>query len=193
MKKLGELTDKVKHIIRETIFRTKFSNVGWKWILYDIKYGIKNLVSYFKVIWCDRDWDYRYWLILNEKKLARMEKLLREHGNHVGADRDADDIRKARLAIKRILNDDYNEMIYKNHNKKWGSPDMIFEPYKTDEEGNPTLYTLHFDRENAGTEELKEQERKEYRRLMKREDELRKQDLEYAMKIISKHLFGWWD
>ena len=90
--------------------------IGWWW--YGLKYGISNLISYFTLIWCDRDWDYHFWLKMNYKKLDRMEHLIRVHGSHLYHERDADNIRKAKLALKRVLDDNYHENAMINHNKR---------------------------------------------------------------------------
>ena len=41
--------------------------------LYNLKYGIKNLFKYFKVIWNDRHWDYSFILILLKFKLETIK------------------------------------------------------------------------------------------------------------------------
>ena len=199
---LEKLDDKWTDLIEDTWLDKPYHYVyrkfKWGWwnprtCYFMVKYGVENLITYFNVIWNDRDWEYNSWLILNEKKLGRMEDLIRNHGNHLYHVRDADNIRKARLAIKRIIDDDYYENVYANHDRKWGETTMDSEPCSWDEDGKPTLYKMDIGRTKAITEEEKEQCDKEYRRLMRHPDYLKKQDLEYATKIINKYLFHWWD
>ncbi len=43
-----------------------------------IKYGIKNLITWFPIIWKDRDWDHWYLYKILRFKLIQMENLQRE-------------------------------------------------------------------------------------------------------------------
>jgi hypothetical protein len=184
---------KIKRGFKHWRFLNKFSNVKWRWPWYDFKNGVSNLVGYFKVVWNDRDWDYSGWLYLTDKKFERLEKGIREYGNHVRAEADADNIRKVRLALKRLIEDDYHSNAFKFHDKKWGNIGMDSTPCKWDDEGKPTLYQLDISRSLAVTEEEKNQENEETRRLIRHPDYLKKQDLEYVTTMINKYLFHWWD
>lgn len=170
---------------------------GWKDGLYTcliwdwfgpLKYGIQNCIKYFKVVWEDRDWDYHFWLKMNYAKLKSMEHNIRNNGNHVYCARDADNIKKAMLAIKRLIDDDYHENAFKNHDKKYGKLDWMF-----GEPDEKQCSQIHFSRPKAVTEREKHYEHKASCRLMKHSDYMKQQDLEYATKIINKYLFHWWD
>lgn len=181
----------VKNYIKTYYYSVTYSMRNWRYPFYDLRYGIGNLFSYFKVIWNDRDWDSHFWLVLNEKKLGRMEDLIRNHGCHLYAERDADNIRKTRLAIKRIVEDDYHKNVYINHDKKWGESHFRFEP--VDDGKFEGCSTLIIDRDNAITDEEKVLQDKEYERLILKPDYLKTQDLKYATMMINKYLFHWWD
>jgi hypothetical protein len=184
----------IKSYIKSYYYSVKYNIRKWNSPYYDIKYGVGNLISYFKVIWNDRDWDYIFWLELNHKKLERMEKLIRENGCHLYAEKDADTIKKTRLAIKRIIDDEYVENVCKHHNEKWGDIDMTFEPVEDEEYSEyEKCVEIFFKRKNVITEEDNKQEEAEFRRLMDRSKYLKKQDLEYVTKMINKYLFNWWD
>lgn len=167
--------------------------IRWWW--YDLKYGVLNLIKWFPVIWQDRNWDYHFWIRINIKKLEEMEKLLRNHGNHLYAERDADNIRKAVLALKRLEADDYILTVNKYVDEKYGDLEMNSIPCKWDDDGKPTLYSCEFTTSKEG--ELTEQQKKLGNFLRSKNyrhaDYLKKQDLEYATKIINKYLFHWWD
>jgi hypothetical protein len=162
-------------------------------VRYDVPYGVRNLVNYFPIIWKDRDWDYHFWLELNIKKLERMERSFREHGNHVDSERDADNVRNVRRALQRVLDDAYLTTVLRPHEEKWGKPEMISTPCRFDDKGKPTLHSVTFTHDKVTNEEKAKLERREYRRLIKHADYLKQQDLDYAMNQVKKHLFAWWN
>jgi len=154
----------------------------------NIKYGIKNLIKWFVVIWNDRNWDFFFiWVILH-KKLELMEKEIRNNGHHVNHIRDAEQIKLCVNLLKRLIDDDYHENVFKNHDKKWGQSHMKWEPTK-----DPELTSLHIIRDNANTDEEKEQETKEFRILGSKVEQLKQQDINYLFDYMKKHIQCWWD
>ena len=78
---LEKLDDKWTDLIEDTWLDKPYHYVyrkfKWGWwnprtCYFMVKSGVENLITYFNVIWNDRDWEYNSWLILNEKKLGRM-------------------------------------------------------------------------------------------------------------------------
>jgi hypothetical protein len=124
---------------------------------------------------------------MNHKKLKSMEYNIRNNGNHVHCERDADNIHKAVLAIERLLADEYHENAFKNHNKKYGKLNLDWKPAENN------CSEAIFSRSKTNTEREEHYESKASRRLFRHEQYLQKQDLEYATKIINKYLFHWWD
>jgi hypothetical protein len=193
--KIIEFPREVKDYGFKYAFEKEFIDPWW----YPLKYGVQNLIAFFPVVWQDRDWDYHYWIRLNIFKLRRMEKLLREHGNHVNAERDADNIRKAVLALERLEKDDYILDVNMWVDKKYGELHVDWLPQ--DIKGNPTdekkaeLFQADFKTKKWG--ELTDSEKKmsDFLRSKnyKHADYLKQQDIEYATKIINKYLFHWWD
>jgi len=70
---------------------------------YNLKYGIKNLVKWFPIIWKDRNWDYEYIFPILRKKLVLLEKGIRKYTTAV--DR-ADVIKEVIELIDFITTDD---------------------------------------------------------------------------------------
>jgi hypothetical protein len=185
--------DLIEDTVLDKPYHYIYRKFKWGWwnpitAYYKVKYGVQNLWRWFPLIWNDRDWDWRYWLEMNHKKLKSMEYNIRNNGNHVHCARDADNIKRAVLAIERLLADDYNENAFINHEKKYGKLDMTF-----GEPDERKCSRIHFSRPKANTEKEIETERKAASRLYKHGDSMQKQDLEYATKIINKYLFHWWD
>ena len=77
----------------------------------------------------------------------------------------------------------------RNHDKKWGEPEFTF----TDSTDYPNCSELHIRHENVNTKEDKHLERKEFRRLMNKPEELKKQDIDMLFDYMKKHIQTWWD
>lgn len=194
---IDKIVDKFEDLIEDTWLDKPYyycyRQFKWGWwnprtAYYSVKHGVRNLIKWFPIIWNDRDWDWHYWLEMNIKKLESMDKNIRENGNHVYHIRDADNIRLATLALKRLKEDNYHENSFRNHNKKWGK---IETSWGEKDEYNCCEWIMT--RGKAVTDKEKEQERKESRRCFKHGDYMQRQDLEFATKIINKYLFHWWD
>lgn len=182
--KIVRFPDDVKTYGLKYAFQKEYIDPWWR----PLQYGVQNLIKYFPVIWKDRDWDYCFWIDMNIKKLESMEDSIRNHSHHLYCGRDADNIKKAVLALKRLREDDYHENAFKNHNKKYGKLRMDFCP--PDEDG---CSLARFSRSKTTRERDIHYESKASSRLYKHGEYMKKQDLEYVTKIISKYLFHWWD
>jgi hypothetical protein len=158
-------------------------------IFRNVKYGIGNLIKWFPVIWKDRDWDHWFLYVILQFKLKQMEKLQRKYGHSVNSETYANQIKTAVLILDRLIKDDYFALAHEKHEKKWGRSKMIFTPIPE----NPELCSMDFVVEKAVTNKQKEQERKELMRLLKHEEMLKQQDLDYLFKYIRKYIQGWWD
>ena len=156
--------------------------------LCSVKRGIFNLVKWFPVVWKDRWWDYEFLLIVLRFKLRDMEKNFREKGIHVHAEKDTNKMQRCLYALNRLLDFDYNEMVFRHHDKKWGKAKIDW--VDTD---NKKFKELRISRCNVITEEDKERERKEYRGLSGHVEYLIGQDLDYLFSMMRKHVRNWWD
>lgn len=155
----------------------------------DLNYGIRNLISWTPIIWADRDWCQFFLYKILRLKLSRMEKLQRKYGHSVDSHKYADQLKVCVNLLDRLLKDEYHEMVFKNHDKKWGETHFNFIPL----EDKPDLLELKITRDNVKTEVEKEKERKEYRILCEAENKLRKQDIKYLCYMINKYVEHWWD
>jgi hypothetical protein len=152
----------------------------------DIKYkfrGIKNIFIWIPTLIEDRHWDHVFILMILKKKLELTEKYIRKHGHHVGAGKDADNIKIAINLLDRLIKDNYMDQAFVPHKKKYGESHMNFEGNK--------LIIIH-DNEPKNEKE-KNQERELFKRCCTREDYLRHQDLEFLFNHLKKHILSWWD
>jgi hypothetical protein len=131
----------------------------------DIRLGLRNLILWLPIIWKDRDWDHYFLFKIIRRKLELMEKFFREYALHIGAEKDAEDMKVCVLLLDRIIEGNYLERA---------------------ERYLPGKSLLAFDRSDY---------RKEIKRRLwiERAKMLRQQDLEYFGKLFSKHSFSWWD
>ncbi len=154
----------------------------------DIQIGIKNLIVWFPVIWKDRQWDFWFIYEILHKKLSLMEHFIRNHGHHVRAEQDADNIKKCVLLLKRLKDDDYSESAFKQHRDKWGEPEFNWVDCD-----RPDCHKLLIEYDNIKTEEDKNKERKDFKNAYEHEEYLKHQDLDLLFKLMRKHIQTWWD
>ena len=74
----------------------------------DIKIGIKNLITWFPIIWKDRSWDYHYIYDILEEKLKRTSKQIDSAKIFVGYEYVVRDINIAVKLINRLKTDYYS-------------------------------------------------------------------------------------
>ena len=109
-------------------------------------------------------WDYSYLLQAMEDWLENSSKQHSKHGHLVSSDKTAKQMKVAAALIKRIREDEYHE----NLNKVFLCRNKTIGKDKICLMGESFQYNVD-------------------------SDLLRKQDLQYSMKFMEKHLFGWWD
>lgn len=78
--------------------------------------GISNLISYFKIIWYDRDWDHAFIYKLLIFKLKRTAKCLRKYDRYEGVERDCEIIDTVVRLLERDI-EEYYGMEYMDFHK----------------------------------------------------------------------------
>lgn len=150
--------------------------------------GIKNLFLWFPVIWNTGRCDSVYFFDIMRFQLKLMEKFFRKESHLCRSEREAKKMKICVLLIDRIIADNYHDIAFKYHDRKWGKLCHYSRP--TD---NPYLRTLELSRPNIKNKEDEIQESKEAKRLHAQWDYLQKQDIEYLFHIMTKHISYWWD
>jgi len=151
--------------------------------------SIKNVLRWIPIIWRDRNWDHTFLYIILQFKLSNMEKYLRKYGSSINAEKDADRIKTCVNLLKRLMNDEYHDKVFKKHDEKWGKPEFNWIELKD----QPKYKELKIKRLNVITEKDKEQEEKEYDNLIKIGNYSKQQDIDYLFETIRKYHQGWWD
>lgn len=143
--------------------------------------------QYSKFLWDNHyDWDWVYLLTLLQFKISRMRKD-KLNSYHLGKEKTAHKMRVCELLIQRIINDKYCEKEHEEHEKKWGKLKMFSE-----ERAKGKSVEVLLLRDNARTDIAREKERTEHKKIYDKADRLKKQDIDYLFKIISKNLLSWW-
>lgn len=141
------------------------------------KTGIKNLISYFSVIWNDRDWDPCYFYELLQFKLKRIRN--RQNLNlYEGSEHFVKELDKAIEALDRLLEDDYCH-------KEWNE--------LTEKYGNLVFKDNGITRDKDLTPEEEKDEKDAISKVSNLQYELRTSDIKLVCDIIEKNVESWWD
>lgn len=157
--------------------------------LYDLRYGIENLIKWFPIIWKDRNWDYFFIFVILHRKLHLMEQNIRNNGCHVHNEKDADGIKFCVLLLDRLIKDEYFDNAMSPHYKKWGESTFKFTPL----EDEPEMSELDITYPNVKTEQDRIQEKKDFKRYSNMEQTLKQQDIEMLFETMKKKIQTWWD
>jgi hypothetical protein len=147
--------------------------------------SIKNLIGWFPVIWNDKDWDSAYIYTILHKKISNMEDFFRTDAIISEADRVADEINTVVLALQRLVKDEYEEIAFEDHDKKWGKIGMIEAPWK--------MHKFNFTRKNVTTEEDKKIEKQEMLACFDRVEAYRQCDIDLVCDTMKEKIQEWWD
>ena len=195
MKKLYPLLKyKIKTLYRE------YQEFGLQYALSSIKnevtYPFKRFYSfitkmfiYGKLLWYDFEFDYVYLLRILQLKLRLMADNFEKRGVTVSAPKKAKEIRICVYLIDRIIDNNYDELLTKKLEEKYGKLEWEF----TDTEDSK-FKELHLYRKKApeGTPEF-EDEKKQSLKIIKYSDEQRQRDINYLFDTMKKNIQGWWD
>lgn len=161
----------------------------WKYIILIQPFErLKKIIEWVPVLWGTFDFDRSSVYIVLQFQLSRLRKVLEKNHRHVGVEKDIEKIRGCEFLIKRILNDDYCEFELTKHNEKWGEIELSSKPIK-----NSKCSELIFNRKNMITNEDKEKESEEFKRLIKNQEHMLKQDLHWLFTTLERYSLGWWD
>ncbi len=75
--------------------------------VYDVYYGLENVIRWAPIIWDDRDWDWTYLAIVMEYKLRRMSNHELKYGHHTTSERDGKQQLVCANLLARLIKDDY--------------------------------------------------------------------------------------
>lgn len=88
-----------------------------KYAIFNVKYGIINLIKYFKIVWKDRDWDHYYLLELLEFKIKHMAYQHENYSHSEESIKISRDLRNLEHILCVLKNDDINPYYIRVQNK----------------------------------------------------------------------------
>lgn len=154
----------------------------------DLKHGIKNLITWFPVIWNDRQWDHWFFYIILHKKLSLMENFFHHYGIHTNAKNDAEKIKMCVLLLNRLKDDKYLDNAIKNHDKRWGESNINFEKIEDSD-----LYKLNITYDSVKNIKDEKNQKRDFKNAIEKEQYLKDQDLDLLFSILRKNIQSWWD
>jgi len=156
---------------------------------YNFITGVGNLITWFPVVWEDRQYDHSFLLYILQKKLRLMERHYRSDKPMIAdAKKVADQIGGQLQILNGILEDEYHDKVFKEHDEKWGELEMTFcEP------DSGKCGRLLFIRKNAVTDEDKIQEHNETKELWSLEKQQETQDYYKFFLGLARYMRNWWD
>lgn len=149
---------------------------------------IKKLWHWLPIIWKDEDWDYVYFLEIMRHKLISMRGFFNSDQTVTLYSKNrAEEMEICIKILNRLIADEYHINTHIFHNKKWGDIEIDFISI------NDKYNEMVSNRKKVKTEKDKEQEKKEFLKCMEQGEYLKKQDIQYLGKLLTRHLRKWWD
>ena len=87
------------------------------------------------------------------------------------------------MLLNRLIEDNYFDLVFRPHDKKWGESKMYFK-----DNGY-----LEIEYSNVKTEQDQVNQKKDFKNRMSGVEYLNKQDLEYLFDTLNKNIRNWWD
>lgn len=85
-------------------------NIEEKW--YNFKYGVQNLIKWFRIIWNDRDWDYSFIYTILKFKLINQAKHTAKLNKHESSKREVEIMNLCVKLIQRCQDEYYDDEWY---------------------------------------------------------------------------------
>jgi hypothetical protein len=154
--------------------------------------SLARSIAYARFGWGNHDWDHGFFISMLHFKLQRMHKCL-STDTHTKQDKPT--IQSLRLAVRLAKKlDDYEYHYFMDqHDKKWGPAEMELTPAPP-VEGLPSGGSVcEFKRPKATSARKKAQERREFKKAVLQDEEMRARDARWLFAIIETYYQHWWN
>ncbi|OJU79655.1 MAG: hypothetical protein BGO10_02170 [Chlamydia sp. 32-24] len=162
------------------------------WIRRSIR-RIKRFIAWFPIIWKDEDWDSAYLFEIMRFKISRIRQEIEHNKRHIGYEKHVQQMHVTEELLKRISFSDF----YFDHSQELRNEEKAgkcqcpkethkIEPCSYDAKtGKPNLYEWI----DVSCDYCK----KASSRWRKRDDIKTKEDFDYLLWHLKKHVRKWWD
>lgn len=127
----------------------------------------------------------------------KMKRVLYSLENYSSSVQEKKDLDALKLAIKltnNLANEIHEDVLYKQHEKKWGKLSRIKSTPEYDENGKVKWFkVLPFKRSKVKTDADRKEEREDMKKLHLDAVQNRKNDIMKLAEILSENLPRWWD
>jgi hypothetical protein len=178
-------------------------NHDFKYMHLHLKYGVKNLIYWFHVIWNDRNYDSHYIFEVLKHKLNAQSNYIGKRDIHTMAQRDS---RRMMVCSKliQLIQDDFYASEYSNYHKTkhWfepieGSDSSTWKSRTLEENFSDYFnkYPLIYKRVLNGEGVFDRKDREEDQQIIAMNMSYINQERAQTMlfNIINKNINGWWD
>ena len=167
------------------MFATPFYKKPWRWVKRQFA-SIKKVIQWLPIIWGDRDWDYSYFVTIVLHKLKSMQSFYANTDKtySLGSEKIAREITEVVDLIEKLVADNYEELIDPTFNN-WIYEQDSFTKEVIDENGHKHSY---FNSPEWSVENIKHREA-----VYKEAERQIQEDIEKAVKLITKNIRNWWD
>jgi hypothetical protein len=175
-----------------------------KYIPRNIKYGVKNLITWFPTIWRDRNWDDHFIFELLRVKLENQSKYIGKKNWHTTSKRDAEKMLLVSKLIK-LEQEDFYTMEYMDYSKteyefipiedgKWFEVEDTLISENLDDYFNK--YPLQYKKVLSGKinrfkTSVGEKDKKEIAMEIAMENQKRNKEL--IFKLLNENILKWWN
>lgn len=175
-----------------------------KYIPRNIKYGVKNLITWFPTIWRDRNWDDHFIFELLRVKLENQSKYIGKKNWHTTAKRDAEKMLLVSKLIK-LEQEEFYTMEYMDYSNteyefipiedgKWFEVEDTLISENLDEYFNK--YPLQYKKVLSGKinrfkKPVGEKDKKEIAMEIAMENQKRNKEL--IFKLLNENILKWWN
>ncbi len=148
-------------------------------------HSLRRILYWVPILWNDRWWDSFYFLQIIEHKLRYDLERYRKCGMAEDADRNARQMQIAAELCRRISKDNYTTP-WEKEAVESGRRLMNYMESNLIEKGDLISFSSEGYQENPDL-------RRKAHWAFEREDEMKRQDLDYLLRLFRKHMFSWWD
>lgn len=179
-------------------------SLWWKfegrYIIYNFKNGVKNLVRWFPIVWRDRDYDHTFILSLLQQKLIFQSKYIGGRAIHTTAKRDAEIMMTVVKLIDKVKEGYYDSeyLDYQKSNIRWekaeqeGYSEVFIDEVSED-------FDEYFNKYPRAHKKIKNREKYIFENDCKKHIAMNlahynhKRAKDLIFKILSDRIEGWWD